>query len=99
MNFETGKVCKLVFRSDETRQFESMLKNTDVLQALQLAHCALVEKGYNPILQIAGYLISGDPAYITAHLDARNTIRRIERNVLIEELVRSYAQHTSEENA
>ncbi len=80
----------MVFRSDETQQFESMLNNTDASQALQLAYFALVEKGYNPILQIAGYLTSGDPTYITDHLDARNTIRRIERDDLIEELVRLY---------
>jgi uncharacterized protein (UPF0297 family) len=88
VNPETGEVFKMVFRSDETQQFESMLNNTDASQALQLAYFALVEKGYNPILQIAGYLTSGDPTYITDHLDY--TIRRIERDDLIEELVRLY---------
>jgi uncharacterized protein (UPF0297 family) len=88
----------MALRSDETQQFESMFKNTDVRQALQLAYFALAEKGYDPIPQIAGYLISGDPAYITAHLDARNTIRRLERDDLIEELIRSYAQHILKEN-
>ncbi len=59
-------------------------------RALLLAYEALSEKGYNPIHQMAGYLISGDPAYITSHKDARDTIRRLERDELIEELVRAY---------
>ncbi len=53
---------------------------------------ALEEKGYNPINQIVGYLLSGDPAYIPRHNDARSLIRRLERDELIEELVRSYLQ-------
>jgi uncharacterized protein (UPF0297 family) len=55
-------------------------------------HEALQEKGYNPINQIVGYLLSGDPAYIPRHNDARNTIRQLERDELIEELVKSYLQ-------
>lgn len=55
---------------------------------------SLEEKGYHPINQIVGYLISGDPAYIPRHNQARSTIRKLERDELIEELVRSYlAQH------
>ncbi|ATW28326.1 IreB family regulatory phosphoprotein [Candidatus Formimonas warabiya] len=51
---------------------------------------ALKEKGYNPINQLVGYLISGDPAYITSHNQARSLIRRVERDDLIEELLKSY---------
>lgn len=51
---------------------------------------ALEEKGYNPINQIVGYLISGDPAYIPRYHDARKLIRRIERDEIIEELVTYY---------
>ena len=54
---------------------------------------ALEEKGYNPVNQIVGYLLSGDPTYITSHNNARSNIRRIERDELIEELVRSYVKH------
>ena len=58
---------------------------------------ALQEKGYNPINQIVGYLLSGDPAYIPRHNDARNMIRKLERDELIEELVKSYLKtHTKE---
>ena len=51
---------------------------------------ALEEKGYNPINQIVGYLLSGDPAYITSHQDARTLIRRFERDDILEVLVKDY---------
>lgn len=53
---------------------------------------ALKEKGYNPINQIVGYLLSGDPAYIPRHNNARSLIRKRERDELIEELVKAYLQ-------
>jgi len=81
---------------DHTMRFQSSSDNDSAREAFQLAYQALSEKGYNPVYQIAGYLISGDPAYITNHRDARNTIRRIERDELIEELVRCYAEHNGE---
>ncbi|MFA5535606.1 MAG: IreB family regulatory phosphoprotein [Bacillota bacterium] len=51
---------------------------------------ALQEKGYNPINQLVGYLLSGDPAYITSHNNARNIIRKMERDELLEELLKEY---------
>ncbi len=54
---------------------------------------ALKEKGYNPLNQLVGYLLSGDPAYITNYLNARSLIRQVERDELLEELVGSYLQH------
>lgn len=51
---------------------------------------ALEEKGYDPINQLVGYFISGDPTYITSHQNARGVIRRLERDELLEELVRTY---------
>jgi uncharacterized protein (UPF0297 family) len=51
---------------------------------------ALNEKGYNPISQMVGYILSGDPTYITNHNNARSLIRRLERDEIIEELVRYY---------
>lgn len=62
----------------------------DVRETLETVYAALEEKGYNPINQIVGYLLSGDPAYIPRLNDARNLIRRHERDEIIEELVRSY---------
>lgn len=57
---------------------------------------ALKEKGYNPLNQLVGYLLSGDPAYITNHQNARSLIRQVERDELLEELVGSYLQHAEE---
>lgn len=65
------------------------LNPSDVLYAV---YGALREKGYNPINQLVGYLISGDPAYITSHKQARSLIRRVERDDLIEELVSAYVK-------
>ncbi|GIO34847.1 MULTISPECIES: IreB family regulatory phosphoprotein [Paenibacillus] len=57
---------------------------------LLMVYDALVEKEYNPINQIVGYLLSGDPAYIPRHNNARSLVRKKERDELIEELVRFY---------
>ncbi len=51
---------------------------------------ALKEKGYNPINQLVGYLLSGDPTYITSHKNARSNVRKLERDELLEEIVRVY---------
>ena len=57
------------------------------------AAAAMREKGYNPINQLVGYLLSGDPAYVTSHHDARSKIRSLERDELLDELVRFYLEH------
>ena len=59
-------------------------------EILKEVYQALVEKGYNPINQIVGYILSGDPTYITSHNDARNLIRKIERDELLENMVKNY---------
>lgn len=59
-------------------------------EILNTVYVALQEKGYDPINQLAGYILSGDPAYITSHNNARGLIRKLERDELVEELVRSY---------
>lgn len=66
---------------------EEAIKARDILLNV---YQALEEKGYNPINQIVGYLLSGDPAYITSYKDARNLIRKLERDELLEELVKNY---------
>jgi uncharacterized protein (UPF0297 family) len=65
----------------------------DVEEALRYVYAALLERGYSPVDQIVGYLVSGDPTYITSHKDARTLIRQIDRDRLLEELVRCYV-HT-----
>ena len=66
----------------------------EVKQVMLHVHTALEEKGYNPINQIVGYLLSGDPAYIPRHQDARNIIRKLERDEILEELVKFYIKKT-----
>ena len=76
---------------DKTMSFNfEKEKNTKTKEILKEVYEALVEKGYNPINQIVGYILSGDPTYITSHKDARNKIRQIERDELLEELVKNY---------
>lgn len=85
---------------DNTMQFnfhEEEFGDVNVQEVLFSVYEALEEKGYNPINQIVGYLLSGDPAYIPRHKDARTLIRKLERDELIEELVKSYlSQHHKE---
>ena len=65
-------------------------KQSEVGSVLREVCAALVEKGYDPLDQIVGYLLSGDPAYITSHHNARILIRRLERDQILEEMVRTY---------
>ena len=77
--------------SDKTMMFK--VQADDVNRARDILHQvynSLVEKGYNPINQLVGYLLSGDPAYITSHGNARSLIRRLERDEILEELVKNY---------
>ncbi len=76
---------------DRTMEFSVVKENDEKLEStLRLVYEALVEKGYNPINQIVGYLLSEDPTYITTYNNARNEIRHIDRDELLQELVRSY---------
>ena len=59
-------------------------------QTLMQVYDALVEKGYNPINQIVGYILSEDPTYITTHNNARSLIRRLDRDELLQDLVKEY---------
>ena len=59
-------------------------------QVLTTVHAALIQKGYNPVNQIVGYILSGDPTYITSHMGARSLICKLERDELLEEIVTFY---------
>ena len=65
-------------------------KEQEMKQILTTVYDALREKGYNPVNQIVGYILSGDPTYITSYLNARAMIRKLERDELLEELVKDY---------
>ena len=60
---------------------------------LDIVYSAMLEKGYNPINQIVGYIMSGDPTYITSHKNARSLIMRVERDELVEDILKYYALH------
>jgi uncharacterized protein (UPF0297 family) len=77
--------------SDKTMNFKiERDKNIRAREILKEVYQALNEKGYNPINQIVGYILSGDPTYVTSHKDARNLIRVIERDELLEKMVKNY---------
>lgn len=74
----------LVFNGSEKGE------NNTTYDILKTVYDALEEKGYNAIDQMVGYILSGDPSYITGHNNARNLIRHIERDDLVEELLKGY---------
>ena len=77
----TDKTIKFSIKEDHESEMRS---------ALQSVYSALKEKGYNPISQIVGYILSEDPTYITTHNNARNLIRKIDRDLLLQTIVKYY---------
>lgn len=79
-------------RDIESTQFFSVETEpeTGVEVVLTTVYEALTEKGYNPVNQIVGYIMSGDPTYITSHKSARSLIMKVERDELVEELLTKY---------
>ena len=78
-------------KNSETMAFSMHNDNiNEAREILMAVYDALTQKGYNPINQIVGYIMSGDPTYITNHNNARGIIRRLERDELLEEMVRYY---------
>ncbi len=73
-------------------QYYQVEKRDDnyVRNVISTVYIALVEKGYNPVNQIVGYLMSGDPTYITNHMGARTLIAKVERDEIIEELLKDF---------
>ncbi|HPJ03651.1 MAG TPA: IreB family regulatory phosphoprotein [Candidatus Limiplasma sp.] len=77
--------------SGGTTRFMPVVEGTsNAADILEYVYRALQAKGYDPVTQIVGYLISGDPTYITSHNGARSMITRLERDEIVEELVRVY---------
>ena len=69
-----------------------------VKEVLDVVYTAMEEKGYNPVNQIVGYIMSGDPTYITSYKGARSMIMKVERDELVEELLKEYIKNRSWEN-
>lgn len=81
-----------------TQFFKAVQENKmDVSQVLEQVYVALTEKGYNPVNQIVGYLMSGDPTYITSHKGARSLIMRAERDEIIEVFLEDYIKNNFED--
>ncbi|RKD34616.1 IreB family regulatory phosphoprotein [Thermohalobacter berrensis] len=77
--------------NNETMKFTVNKENmNEAKEIIFNVYKALKEKGYNPINQMVGYILSGDPTYITSHNNARTLIRKLERDELLEELLKSY---------
>ena len=72
---------------------EDYLENAEHKDILLYVYNALEEKGYNPVNQLVGYLISGDPTYITTHKDARTMIKKVERDDILEVLINYYIEN------
>lgn len=83
---------------DQTMKFSRERENPQTPKEIIAAvYRAMKEKGYDPINQIVGYLVSGDPTYITSHNNARYLIRKLERDELLEEFVQTYINHLEDE--
>lgn len=81
---------------EETKHFSAVEpgQRPSVKEVLTRVAAALTQKGYRPVDQIVGYLVTGDPAYITSHGDARLWIKKLERDEILEEILRSYLADT-----
>ena len=78
---------------DYTRKFSIQNdKDPEIKKILSSVYQSLQEKGYNPINQIVGYIMSGDPTYITSHKSARSLIMKVERDAILEELMAVYIE-------
>ncbi len=78
---------------NDTMKYSRPSENAQIKDILLNVYAALQEKGYDPVNQIVGYILSGDPTYITGYNNARNLIRRVERDEILEELVKSYIEN------
>ena len=76
--------------NNQTQHFSVVREELDVHMILERVYEALQEKGYNPVNQMVGYIMSGDPTYITSHNNARSLIMKVERDELVEEVIRYF---------
>lgn len=79
---------------NETQKFQMGMNRDEYIRSIVAeVYNALKEKGYQPVSQFVGYIMSGDPTYITSHNNARSQIRKIDRDELLEALVKNYINH------
>jgi uncharacterized protein (UPF0297 family) len=82
---------------EETALYRCGQYRNQAALVLDRVYAALEERGYDPVAQLVGYLMSGDPTYITSHREARDLIRTVERDELLAELIRSYVRNRASE--
>lgn len=82
---------------NETQKFQFGMETDGYIKnIITSVYEALEEKGYNPVNQIVGYILSGDPTYITSHNNARSLIRKVERDEILEVLVKNYIENKAD---
>lgn len=91
-----GGAC-MDHNNDFTVKFEiEMDRSEEIKEIVKVIYTALKEKGYKPVEQLVGYIMSGDPTYITGHMNARNLIKKIERDELLEEIIKFYFENLNQ---
>lgn len=90
---ETQKISNLKDALKDIVISDEVVERSAINQVIAEAYDAMKEKGYNPVNQFVGYIISGDPTYITSYKDARKKVSRIEQDELLEEIVNYYIQN------
>ena len=91
VNASLERRCAMNSKMEETRHFRIPADAPEsAAEIIEVVYQALKAKGHDPIMQLVGYIISGDPTYITSYNNARSLIRRLERDELLEEFVRFY---------
>ena len=90
---------KEMAKIENTQYFNVKLaQQINVKEVIKLVYSSMAEKGYNPVNQIVGYIMSGDPTYITSHNNARSIIMKVDRDELVEELLKAYIKNKSWED-
>ena len=82
----------IIMDNNQTQHFSVVREELDVHMILERVYEALQEKGYNPVNQMVGYIMSGDPTYITSHNNARSLIMKVERDELVEEVIKYFIE-------
>ena len=93
--YELALVVSAKIEDDARTDAVEKAKELKVQDVIAIVYKALSEKGYNPVNQIVGYIMSGDPTYITSHKGARSMIMKVERDELVEELLNEYIKNKS----
>ncbi|HCX03607.1 IreB family regulatory phosphoprotein [Halanaerobium sp.] len=85
-------------KDNQTTKFNFNIDNVnEVRELIKTVYSALEEKGYNPVSQMTGYILSGDPTYITSHNNARSIVMKVERDELVEEILNHYIKSLQDE--